>query len=74
MKAHVLRGSKQQIAESVARLDGEVVEAVVFVMEPAAAVAALTGEDIFAEMDPFMAQASDPDYSRESIYGHMKGE
>ena len=36
MKAHLLTGSKEQIAEKVAQIDGEVHEAIVFVEEPAA--------------------------------------
>ena len=35
MKTHVLTGSKQEIAESLARIGGEVREAIVFVEEPA---------------------------------------
>ncbi len=34
MKTEVLRGSKQEIAESVVRISGEVREAIVFVEEP----------------------------------------
>jgi hypothetical protein len=62
MKAHVLKGSKHEIAESLARIDGEVREAIVFVDNPApAAHAAGTSDadDIFAEMRPFMVEAPD---------------
>ena len=38
MKTHVLTGSKQEIAESLARISGEVREAIVFVEEPAPAL------------------------------------
>ncbi|MCI0681793.1 MAG: hypothetical protein L0Y71_06790 [Gemmataceae bacterium] len=51
MKTHVLKGSKQEIAEGLARFSGEVREAIVFVEEaPATAGAPVTGdaEDIFA--------------------------
>ncbi len=34
MKTHVLKGSKQEIAEGLARISGEVREAIVFVDEP----------------------------------------
>ena len=34
MKPHVLKGSKQEIAEGLARISGEVREAIVFVEEP----------------------------------------
>jgi len=74
MKAHVLRGSKQEIAETVARIDGEVVEAVVFVVEPSVAGEGSIGEDIFAEMAPFNVEAGDVDYSRETIYNRVEGE
>ena len=74
MKAHVLRGSKQEIAESIARIDGEVLEAVVFVAEPSAASDEVSADDIFAEMAPFMVQVGDVDYSRNTIYARMAGE
>src|SRR5439155_19110878 len=57
MKTHVLKGSKQEIAENLVRISGEVREAIVFEEEPApAAPGARTPdtEDIFAEMRPFM--------------------
>ena len=76
MKAHVLRGSKQEIADDLVRISGEVREAIVFVEEPAA-VAAETApetEDLFAEMQPFMVDVPDVDDSRESIYSRMEGE
>jgi len=69
MKAHVLRGSKQQIAESLVRITGEVCEAIVFEEEPAAlAPGPHNAEDIFAEMTPFMVFAQDVDDSRAAIY------
>ena len=74
MKAQVLKGSKQEIAESVVRISGEVHEAIVFVEEPADAVALAPGEDIFAEMGAFMVQVGDADCSREAIYSSMEGE
>jgi hypothetical protein len=37
MKTHVLKGSKQEIAEILIRISGEVREAIVFVEEPATA-------------------------------------
>lgn len=77
MKAHVLRGSKQEIADDLVRISGEVREAIVFVEDPAGAVAAQRAdetEDIFAEMQPFMVDVPDVDDSRESIYSRMEGE
>jgi hypothetical protein len=72
MKVLVLKGSKQEIAEGLARIRGEVREAVVFVEEsPATAGEAGTGdtEDIFAEMQPYVAEGNtDVDDSREAIY------
>ncbi len=77
MKTHVLRGSKQQIAESLVRISGEVREVIVFEDEraPEASEAAKDHiEDIFAEMGPFMVDAQDVDDSREGIYTRMEGE
>ena len=77
MKTHVLRGSKQEIAESLVRISGEVREAIIFVEEPApAAPEAGTSDttDIFAEMRPFMVDVQDVDDSREAIYTRMEGE
>lgn len=34
MKAHVLTGSKQEIAEKVTEIEGDIREAIVFVDEP----------------------------------------
>ena len=77
MKTHVLKGSKQEIAESLVRISGEVREAIVFVDEPAPpapGTGAADATDIFAEMRPFMVDAQDMDDSRERIYARMEGE
>ena len=78
MKTHVRTGSKQEIAESLARIGGEVREAIMFVEEPAPAapeVGTLDAKDIFAEMRPFMVvDGQDIDDSREAIYTRMEGE
>lgn len=76
MKTHVLRGSKQEIAESLVRISGEVREVIVFEDEPAPAAEAATQdtEDMFAEMSPFMVDSRDVDDSREAIYTRMDGE
>lgn len=77
MKTHVLRGSKQEIAESLARIRGEVREAIVFEEEPAPGVPGAPlpeDDDIFAEMRPFMVDVQDADDSREAIYSQMEGE
>ncbi len=77
MKAHFLRGSKQEIAESLARINGEVREAIVFVEEPAPGApepGAPDTRDIFAEMRPFMVDVPDVDDSRAAIYTRMPGE
>lgn len=77
MKTLVLRGSKHEIAASLAQIDGEVREAIVIVddtapVEPAADTA--EAEDIFAEMRPYMVDVQDVDDSREAIYTRMEGE
>lgn len=72
MKARVLTGSKQEIAEKVADLDVEVREAIVFFDEPPA-----KGEhvdELFSEMEPFTVRAGNVDYSRESLYGRTDDE
>jgi hypothetical protein len=77
MKTHVLKGSKQEIAERLVRLSGEVREAIVFEDEPApAGIESAPGEaeDIFAEMAPFMVDIPSVDDSREAIYTRMEGE
>ena len=76
MKAHVLRGSKHEIAENLVQISGEVREAIVFVEEPAAAPTGTAddGDEIFAEMVPFMVDVRDVDDSREAIYARMDGE
>jgi hypothetical protein len=75
MQAHVLRGTKQQIAENLARMPGEVREAIVFVEEPAPAEARMSDrEDIFVEMRPYMVDIGDLDDSREAAYTHGEGE
>ncbi|MFN0020140.1 MAG: hypothetical protein ACKVP0_17915 [Pirellulaceae bacterium] len=76
MKTHILKGSKQEIADCLVRIRGDVREAIVFEAEPApAAEASPHGtEDIFAEMGPFMVDAQDVDDSREAVYTRMEGE
>jgi hypothetical protein len=72
MNVQVFKGSKREIAEGVARIPGEITEAIVFVEGPADAAA--NQDDIFAEMQPFVASAGGADYSREALYGRMEGE
>jgi hypothetical protein len=75
MQAHVLRGTKQQIAEDLARMPGEVREAIVFVDEPVPTVAQMPGrEDIFAEMRPYMVDVEGLDDTREAVYTRGDGE
>ena len=72
MNARVLTGSKREIAEKVAELDGEVREAIVFV-EDSGAPAGAVG-DIFTEMEPFTVRQVSVDDSRDAVYGRMEGE
>jgi hypothetical protein len=77
MPAHVLRGTKQEIADRLARIPGEVREAIVFVEEPPLPLSpapAPGAEDIFAEMRPYLVDARDVDDSREAIYTRTEGE
>lgn len=75
MKTHFLKGSKQEIVDGLARIAGEVVEAIVFEAEtsPADTVSGET-DDLFAEMRPFMVTSPGLDDSRESIYSRHPGE
>ncbi|NLF08879.1 MAG: hypothetical protein GX594_13005 [Pirellulaceae bacterium] len=66
MSAQILRGSKQEIAQSVAQIPGEVREAIVFVEEPSDLAA--SPQEFFASMEPFAAHAGGADYSREALY------
>jgi hypothetical protein len=72
MSARVITGSKREIAEKVAQLDGDVREAIVFIEEPGEKT--LPTEDIFAEMDQFTVRQSAVDDSREAIYQPQEGE
>ena len=74
MKTHILTGSKSEIAESIARIDGEIREVIVIVKEPQDSTAPLTEEDMFAEMEPHMVNVEHFDDSREAIYTRMEGE
>jgi hypothetical protein len=67
MKTHVLRGSKEEIAERLVQLNGE---------EPGPAARGeetQDAQDIFAEMRAFMVDVPDED-SREAVYSRMDGE
>lgn len=74
MKAQVLRGTREEIAQTVLRIGGEVREAIVFIEEPSGPSEDLSGDDIFAEMEPFTVKVGGVDYSREAIYSRLEGE
>ena len=74
MKPQILRGSKEEIAQGVARIAGDVREAIVFVDEPLETVTAPAADDLFAEMAAFEVRASGADYSRPGIYAPTEGE
>ncbi len=73
MSAQILTGSKREIAERVARIPGEVREAIVFV-EESSGVTEDSLQDFFASMEPFSAHAGGADYSREALYSRMEDE
>ncbi len=73
MSAQILRGTKQEIAQSVAQLPGEVREAIVFVEEPLAPTEA-SPQELFASMEQFAVHAGGADYSREALYSRMEDE
>lgn len=77
MKAHVLRGSKQEIAERLVRISGEVREAIVFEEDRASTrrdAALHETQDVFAEMAPFMVDAQNVEDSRNAIYTRIESE
>lgn len=75
MSAHILHGTKQEIADSLVRLAGEVREVIVFVDEPGSTEAAPPGAgDMFAEMRPYMVDVEIVDDSRQAIHTRMDGE
>lgn len=75
MTATVLQGSKQEIAERIMQMPGDVREVIVVVEEPVPAPEnPVPGEDIFAEMEPYLVDVGDADFSREAIYTRMEGE
>jgi hypothetical protein len=76
MKTHILKGSKQEIAERLVQMSGDVREAIVFEDEsaPVRPVVSPESEDIFAEMAPFMVDAHGVSDSREGIYTRLDGE
>lgn len=77
MKAHLFRGSKQEIAERLIRITGEVREAIILEEEPAD-IAREAGpsdvERLFAEMTPFMVTSPEADDCRAAIYTRLAGE
>jgi hypothetical protein len=73
MTVQVLKGSRQEIADGLARIPGEIHEAIVFIEEPSDALPG-DEEDIFAEMEPYTVRVGSADYSREAIYTRMEGE
>jgi dTDP-4-dehydrorhamnose reductase len=74
MKTHILTGSKAEIADALARIEGEIREVVVVVEEPLDSTVPATVEDMFAEMEPYTVKAGGVDCSREAIYTRMEGE
>jgi hypothetical protein len=74
MKAHVLTGTKTEIAERIAMMGGVIREVIIVVDDPAEVQPIKPGEDIFAEMEPFTVQVGDVDYSREAIYARQERE
>jgi hypothetical protein len=73
MSTQILRGSKLEIAESVARIPGEVHEAIVFVEEPSDLTES-SAQELFDSMEPFATHAGGADYSREALYSRMEKE
>lgn len=71
MAARVLTGSKQEIAQRVAQLVGEVREAIVFVDD---APTKAEVDSLFDEMEPFTVRQEGVDDSRAAIYWPTEAE
>ena len=77
MNPVILRGTKQEIADSLVNMPGEVNEAIVFVADskqPGSPVPLAANLDIFAEMRPYMFDVEDVDDAREAIYTRQTGQ
>jgi hypothetical protein len=76
MTARVLTGSKNEIAQAVASLEGEVREAIVFIAEPSntSTPNATSAKELFAEMEAYTVQVGSADYTRAGIYSRMPDE
>jgi hypothetical protein len=79
MRAEVVQGTRQQIADRLTRIDGNVVEAIFFVDEASNGKTAppLTDdqfEQLLREMKAQTVSVGRADYSRQSIYSPMEGE
>jgi hypothetical protein len=75
MTARLLIGSKQQIAQQLASLEGEVCQVIVFIEEPAQGQSVPeTVEEMFKEMEPYESHVENVDDSREAIYTRQPGE
>ena len=72
MTAHVLTGSKHEIAHQIADMAGDVCEAIVFVAEVRPQAPA--SEDIFAEMERLTVQRASVDDSRDAVYERQVAE
>jgi len=73
MRTQILEGKKQQIAQQVANVIGDVITAVIYVQEPADAIHNASDPTSFeADLDAVMAlgssNATPADVSREAIY------
>ena len=74
MKTQILTGSKSEIAEKFAAIDGVIREVIVLIEESSDSIVEPTVEEMFAEMEPYTVKVGDVDDSRESIYTRMEGE
>jgi hypothetical protein len=76
MTARVITGSKYEIAQTVASLEGEVREAIVFIAESSNTSVPKESSvvELFAEMEAYTVQVGNADYSRAGIYSRMPGE
>ena len=77
MKTHVLRGSKQEIVDNLARISGEVREAIVFEKDPptgGAGQARPTRRIFLPTCDRSWLMSRMSDHPHEAIYTRMEGE
>jgi hypothetical protein len=78
MKTHILTGTREEIVARLSQIEGAIQKVVVIVEPlPPSEPAPLSPEEeeaMWAEMEPYMSDAENVDYSREAMYERYPGE